>query len=310
VPKNPLSSILDDPLVEGSKALASRLGRYVGSGDAFRDSAKLAVRVAPDMIAGGLPRVLQNQVAKPMADSLVADFKDNPGRTLAENTPIIGDIMSVRDAADMRNKALEARARGDMEGYRRYSELAAMVAGTTLAGMIPIPAAKAAKAGTKSAIKAAERDAVRGMAGMVEKYGLEVPKIKVDNPGGDWLAGKVSNIREDAAKREQNGYAPGAPAGPVTGYMGGKQAMLVDPAKLKGVPGAMRESPAPGQAKYDALAESIGRSGYDAEQGGPLLIGVNHAGEPYIMEGNNRAAVARDLGIPAIPAEVRYFAGG
>jgi hypothetical protein len=175
--KSPLSAVLDDPLVEGTKRLASRFGRYVGSGDAFRDSAKLAVRVAPDMVAGGLPRVLQNQVAKPMVESLKADFKANPGRTVAENTPIIGDIMSVRDAADMRKKALEARARGDMEGYRKYSELAAMVAGATMAGAIPIPAAKAAKVGTKAAIKAAERGAVRDVAGMAEKYGVEAEGI-------------------------------------------------------------------------------------------------------------------------------------
>jgi hypothetical protein len=50
------------------------------------------------------------------------------------------------------------------------------------------------------------------------------------------------------------------------------------------------------------LHESMLKKGYDAEDGGPILIGVSHQGNHHIIEGNNRAAVARDLGLPAIPA--------
>jgi hypothetical protein len=72
----------------------------------------------------------------------------------------------------------------------------------------------------------------------------------------------------------------------------------------------MNEVPKPGNPKYDALMKSMSKKGYDPEQGGPILVGINHRGEPHIIEGNNRAAVARDLGLPAIPADVRWYTGG
>lgn len=179
MPKNPLSAILDDPLVSGAGDLASRFGRYVGSGDALRDSAGLAVRVAPDLLRGGPSRVLMKHVAEPMAASLTKDFKANPVRTVAENLPVVGGAMSALEAKDLRQKALEARARGDMEGYRRYSEAAAAAAGMTAVGMIPVPGAAGAKTAAKVGVKAAERDAVRDVSRLAEKYGVEVPSDRM-----------------------------------------------------------------------------------------------------------------------------------
>jgi hypothetical protein len=101
-----------------------------------------------------------------MANSLMADFKANPRRTVAENLPIVGGVMSALEAKDLRQKALEARARGDMEGYRRYSEAAAAAAGMLALGVIPVPGAAAGKAGVKAGVKAAERGALRAATEM------------------------------------------------------------------------------------------------------------------------------------------------
>lgn len=143
---------------------------------------------------------------------------------------------------------------------------------------------------------------------LAAKYGTGAPKVSVDNPGGAWLAAKQRYAEEDMVKAARAGYAPGAPRGPVTGYT--DKPLLMDPAKIANIPGAMKEMPGPGNPKYDALLKSMSENGYDPAQGGPLLIGVSHRGEPHIIEGNNRAAVARDLGLPALPVEVRYYAGG
>ena len=83
----------------------------------------------------------------------------------------------------------------------------------------------------------------------------------------------------------------------------------MDPRKIRHLPGANGERPRPGQPKYDRLLEQVKRSGGIYEDA-PILIGVNHKGKPYILDGNNRTAVADDLGIRAVPAEVHYFAGG
>ncbi len=42
----------------------------------------------------------------------------------------------------------------------------------------------------------------------------------------------------------------------------------------------------------------------------PIEIGVNHRGEPYIVDGNHRVAYANKNGIPSLPAKIKYHAGG
>jgi len=126
--------------------------------------------------------------------------------------------------------------------------------------------------------------------------------VRYDNPGGNWL----KNQREDAEaviKKHGNIGASGA----LTAW---SKPVHVDPAKLSKIPGAMNERPEPGNPKYDDLYQSIKRGGFDNQKSGPVLVGINHRGEPHIIEGNNRAAVARDLGVKSVPAEFRWFAGG
>lgn len=126
------------------------------------------------------------------------------------------------------------------------------------------------------------------------------PVVRTDNPGGQWL--------EVQRRRAQENLDEGSTrvSGSVTGSL--KKPIEIDPKKLEVIPGAMGERRVPGEAQYDRLRPMIEAEGF--RQDSPILVGVNHLGEPYIIEGNTRAAVARDLGIDRIPAEVRYFAGG
>lgn len=126
------------------------------------------------------------------------------------------------------------------------------------------------------------------------------PVVRTDNPGGEWLARQRSRAQENI----DEGFT--RVSGSVTGSL--KKPIELDPKKLEVIPGAMGERRVPGEAQYDRLRPMIEAEGF--RQDSPILVGVNHLGEPYIIEGNTRAAVARDLGIDRIPAEVRYFAGG
>jgi hypothetical protein len=122
------------------------------------------------------------------------------------------------------------------------------------------------------------------------------PIIRTDNPGGEWLAGQ--RRRAEESRRPVSGA--------VTGYL--KRPIELDPQKLAVIPGASGERRVPGDPQYDNLRPLVEAEGLYKDS--PILVGINHRGEPYIIEGNTRAAVARDLGIDRIPAEVRYFAGG
>ncbi len=76
------------------------------------------------------------------------------------------------------------------------------------------------------------------------------------------------------------------------------------------LPGAMNETRMAGDPKFDRLMESVREEGFDPDQkGNRVVVGVNHLGQAYVLEGNTRAAVAAASGVPNIRAEVRYFNG-
>lgn len=126
------------------------------------------------------------------------------------------------------------------------------------------------------------------------------PKIGYDNPGGEWEARKRAYAQEAAQKLGRPSF------GAITAYT--KKPITVDPRKVRGIPGARGERRVPGESQYDQLRPAIEKEGFDPS--GRILIGIDYRGDPYIIEGNTRTAVASDLGIPEIPAEVRWFDGG
>lgn len=79
---------------------------------------------------------------------------------------------------------------------------------------------------------------------------------------------------------------------------------------LKNLPGAANETRMAGDPQFDRLMDSVKEGGFDPDQkGNKVVVGVNHLGQAYILEGNTRAAVAAELGVPSVKTEVRYFNG-
>ena len=76
---------------------------------------------------------------------------------------------------------------------------------------------------------------------------------------------------------------------------------------LADIPGALDEKPGPGNGKYDDLLASVTEDGF--RQDSPIMIRVNHLGKPYVMEGNNRLAVAKATGVERIPVEISWMNG-
>ena len=121
--------------------------------------------------------------------------------------------------------------------------------------------------------------------------------FRQDNPGGEWL----EHQRERAAER-------GVCGGAITAYF--RKDILVYSPWLHNIPGARNENRRPGEPKFDSLLAKIQEQGYDFSPDSAGLMGVDYAGNAWIIEGNTRAAVATHLGIQMIPFEIRWYAGG
>lgn len=124
-----------------------------------------------------------------------------------------------------------------------------------------------------------------------------------DNPGGEWLKNKQARAEQNPDLKFMTGS--------ITGTVGGKTNMFLPTKTLKGFAGLSDESRVAGEVQYERLLSDAKKNGFDPNQGGnKVVVGVNHYGQPYIVEGNTRLAVADALGIPTIKAEVRYWNGG
>lgn len=132
----------------------------------------------------------------------------------------------------------------------------------------------------------------------------EEVKLRVDNPGGDWLKRHKENADENYHKRKGIG-------GGLTGTFNKNLNLPVS--KLKDVPGYYDEHKFrndPKAVKSEMLEKEVGHpSNFDSKKH-PIFICVSHRGEPQVLEGNHRLGYAHRHGISHIHAEVRYFNGG
>jgi spore germination cell wall hydrolase CwlJ-like protein len=133
---------------------------------------------------------------------------------------------------------------------------------------------------------------------------LKPSGYQTDNPGGDWLAGKKRNAEREMMKGESGWHGLG---GTPTAFAGMKKDLFLPVSELRKLPGRNREKPAPGQVKYDDVIESVKDKGYTNEN--PVFVMVNHRGEAFLNEGNNRTAVAAAVGIKRIKAWVHWMNG-
>lgn len=135
----------------------------------------------------------------------------------------------------------------------------------------------------------------------VHAGGGKVDFVK-DNPGGEWLESKQAR----AAKHPDMKFMTGS----TTGVIGGRSDVFLPTHILKGIAGLNDEVRTAGVHKYDSLLADAQKNGFDPDQqNNKVVVGVNHYGQPYLLEGNTRVAVAHFLGIPKIKAEVRYWNG-
>ena len=185
-----------------------------------------------------------------------------------------------------------------MSWRRRLGQLVAEFGEDVVQQASRVLASDATEAQARKTLERVMRTVPEGVDFAVPRRRVK-PKVRTDNPGGDWL----KHTRRRAA---ENYSVDNRVTGPVTGYL--KRPIELDPQKLAVVPGARGERRVPGEAQYDRLRPSVEEHGLYPDN--PILVGINHLGDPYIIEGNTRAAVARDLGLRSVPAEVRWFAGG
>lgn len=134
----------------------------------------------------------------------------------------------------------------------------------------------------------------------------ESARFRQDNPGGAWLKDKIDHAREIMMKSSGPSYSSNLGSGSITGYF--TDVLRLDPKSLQDIPGAT------GEERYrmrgerlDWLRDSIEQHGYHPS---PILIMVNHLGEPYVVEGNHRLAEAILSDRPYIEADIRYINGG
>jgi hypothetical protein len=123
-----------------------------------------------------------------------------------------------------------------------------------------------------------------------------------DNPGGDWLESKQAR----AAQHPDMKFMTGS----TTGVIGGRSDVFLPTHILKGIAGLNDEVRTAGVHKYDSLLAGAQKGGFDSDQeGNKVVVAVNHYGQPYLLEGNTRVAVAHAMGVPKVKAEVRYWNG-
>ena len=243
-------------------------------------------------------------------------FKD-VGKFVAEMTPIVGDAMAAKQVYDELQK--------DEPNYY----LAGALGGAALVGLFPgigDVAAKAIRKGAKEVFDVAKRvevdpNAMGSGLGNVklkpkQKNKLEDFGYYEDNPttkgfSDDWMSTKQRYAEEDAAKGSL-GATKKFFNGSITATIGGSssQDMFLDTKFVSSLKGANDEVRNLNDIKFQELKKDILKEGFDPDQkGNKILIGVNHKGDAFILEGNTRAAIAKEQNIPSVKTEVRYWNG-
>lgn len=134
-------------------------------------------------------------------------------------------------------------------------------------------------------------------------------KLKLDNPGGDWLRRQQKNAEEKMANGPGESASSRGITGSTTGYFNKYPKLPTH--VLKHVVGAMgEENFRDHSSKLERLEKTIGHPSKFNSKEHPILIGVNHKGHPHIIEGNHRVAYANKHGISHVHSEVKYFNGG
>jgi hypothetical protein len=130
------------------------------------------------------------------------------------------------------------------------------------------------------------------------------PALKMSS-GAEWLENKQRVADETYGQRR-------GITGSTTATLGsGDKDMFLPTDFMRRIPGLLDERRVPGEVQYERLMQDARERGFLPDQdGNRIVLGINHRGEAFIIEGNTRTAVASDLGIPNVRVEVRYKNGG
>lgn len=130
--------------------------------------------------------------------------------------------------------------------------------------------------------------------------------IRYDNPGGEWIKAKMAQAEEAMKTAPADSTAHRGFSGAVTAHTTTPISLPVE--RLRKLKGASGEVVRKSSDKYKELKASVDANGWRDET--PILIGINHKGEAFLLEGNHRVFVADETGVTNIRAEVRWFNGG
>jgi hypothetical protein len=130
------------------------------------------------------------------------------------------------------------------------------------------------------------------------------PALKMSS-GVEWLEHKQRVADETYSERR-------GITGSTTATLGsGDKDMFLPTDFMRRIPGLLDERRVPGEVQYERLMQDVRERGFLPDQDrNRIVLGINHRGEAFIIEGNTRTAVASDLGIPNVRVEVRYKNGG
>jgi len=136
-----------------------------------------------------------------------------------------------------------------------------------------------------------------------KQFITETTDFKIDNPGGQWLKNKQKNADEDYKRTKGLN-------GSTTGFFR-KVELPVDHIRdFKGANDEHYTRESLKSIKSQQLERDVGSTDKFNSKEHPILIGVNHRGEPHVMEGNHRLGYAVRNKISHIHAEVKYYNGG
>jgi len=148
---------------------------------------------------------------------------------------------------------------------------------------------------------------------LVNKFGFYQDNPDLDRGNNDYTRENIEYL--ERTRPEGDDFL----RGPQTALLGvelphvnvrAEKPFTLPSAFLNDLPGAANETRMAGDPQFDRLMESVREEGFDPDQkGNRVVVGVNHLGQAYLLEGNTRAAVAAASGVPNIRAEVRYFNG-
>ena len=144
-----------------------------------------------------------------------------------------------------------------------------------------------------------------------------LPKLKVDNPGKDFMGReytdkKIKSALEDRNKAIADGLTETDTATVNIGNFSGQTASFTEPVRLdpkilKDVKGMMGEHKTRNTSrKLELLKKNIKEKGYEEN---PILVHVREDGVPFVTEGNHRLAEALQSNRKSIAVEIKYLRG-